>query len=116
MSLRPSGILGPEPSFLVEADLQRASTRCYQPIGAYEPGYEPPPAAIWPRYYTLDQGSLPSCVGQAYADCVHSLVPGVPRASAVGIWRTARSYHGRAEEITGTYLHWGAEALERRGW
>jgi len=74
-------------------------------------------AAVQAIPWIRNQGSSPSCVGQALAACVDAMTDSRPACSAVSIWREARRRQGRIERIDeGTRLEYAIAGLARRGW
>ncbi len=72
---------------------------------------------IQPVARLQDQGSRPSCVGNAFAACVDARRGGAPWASAVSIWREARRRQDEIENILdGTRLEYAVAGLADRGW
>ena len=85
----------------------------YGQVIAQAPDVEFAQTIAWIR----DQPRFPDCVGESIAAYVDSLLPGMPWASAVSIWRDARRRQGRVELIElGTRIEYGIESLVERGW
>ena len=67
--------------------------------------------------WVRNQRAFPSCVGQAFAECIDAKRQEEPWASAVSIWREARRRQGRTERIgEGTRLEYAVAGLINRGW
>lgn len=72
---------------------------------------------VQPIAWIRDQRSKPSCVGQAFAAGVDSVLGEPPWASAVDLWRDARRRQANLEGIhDGTRAEYVIASLMKRGW